>query len=84
MDHPEHYEDMMPLDAIPMFGFRVAAFYDNKGRLAYATSLDQDGSNPIPFLIGVLEMCKTEVANFAVTEGEAVMLQELEDEGDDV
>lgn len=69
MEHPEHFTDLVPKTAIPLFGFRVAAFYDAEGKLAYQMSVDQDGSSAIAFLIGVLEMCKGEITKYAIEKG---------------
>lgn len=77
MRNLENYKDMLPQEAVPMYGIRILAYYDSRGQMAYRVSPDENGTTHITSLLGLLEMVKIDLAQSAHRLGKELL------EGDD-
>lgn len=60
-----HFEDILPDQAIPNFGIRIVCYYDTEGSFHYKMDIDQDGPASLTNLIGVLEMSKMDLISLS-------------------
>jgi len=59
-DQMSNYEDLLPEGALPVCGFRLLSFINQKGQICYQFA--QTGNATAAQLIGILEMVKYDIA----------------------
>ena len=59
----EPYQSLLPStgEAVPLFGLRILAFYNDQGEMNFQLKLDQEVKVPMSSVIGILELAKSEM-----------------------
>ena len=57
------YQKLLPSsgEAVPLFGLRILAFYNDQGELNFQLKVDQEVRVPMSSIIGIMELAKSEL-----------------------
>lgn len=78
----EPYQSLLPStgEAVPLFGLRILAFYNDQGEMNFQLKLDQEVKVPMSSVIGILELAKSEMV---LTNAIYAAKQRLKDQDED-